>query len=126
MGLTDDLSDQFFADIVEICGRIQCDPLDMLGTMMNESGVRERARNATSNASGLIQFLPSTLAGLGYTGTPDTFRRLSADAQLPYVEQFFQPYVHYGLNTTARVYLAVFLPSILKQNPTNNTIIAQK
>lgn len=126
MGLTDDLSDQFFADVIDTCGRIQCDPIDLLGTMMNESGVKANARNAASNASGLIQFLPSTLVGLGYKGTPDAFRKLSADAQLPYVEKFFQPYVHFGLNTTARVYLAVFLPSILRQNPTNNTVIAQK
>jgi hypothetical protein len=126
MGLTNDLSDQFFTDIVDVCGRIACDPLDLLGVMMNESGVKANARNPTSNASGLIQFLPSTLAGLGYSGTPDDFRRLDADAQLPYVEAFFQPYVRYGLNSAARVYLAVFLPSALKQNPNNKTVIAQK
>jgi len=126
MGLTDDLSDQFFTDILDVCRRIQCDPLDLLGVMMNEIGVKANARNPTSNASGLIQFLPSTLAGLGYPDTPDDFRQLNADEQLPYVEAFFQPYVHFGLNSAARVYLAVFLPSALKQNPNNKTMIAQK
>jgi Putative peptidoglycan binding domain len=126
LSLTNDLSDSFFEDLIDLCGRLQCDALDLLGVMMAESNVTAAARNATSNASGLIQFLPSTLAHLGWTGTPDAFRKLSADQQLRYVEAYFQPYVHFGLNSAARVYQVVFLPSSLSLGSSFSTVIAKK
>jgi hypothetical protein len=124
--LTDDLSDQFFEDIIDLCARLQCDPLDMLSVMMAESAVKAAARNPISNASGLIQFLPSTLTHLGWTRTPEEFRRLNADQQLRYVEAYFQPYVHYGLDSAARVYQVVFLPSSLPLGSGFSTVIARK
>src|SRR5690348_2793002 len=99
MSQTGDLSDQFFQDIVGVSGRLELDPIDLPGVMMAESGVKPSANNPSSNASGLTQFLPSTLQHLGWTGTPQQFRQLSSDEQLPYVEQYFQPYVHFGLNS---------------------------
>jgi hypothetical protein len=126
MSLTPDLSDQFFADIADVCGRLQIDPLDLLGVMMAESNVKAAAQNPTSNASGLIQFLPSTLAHLGWTDTPQAFRQLSADQQLPYVEAYFQPYVHFVLDSAARVYQVVFLPSSLSLGSSMDTVIAEK
>lgn len=125
MGQTDDLSDQFFTDIVDVCSRLGCAPRDLLGVMMNESGVRANARNPTSDASGLIQFLPSTLAGLGFSGSTADFRNLSADEQLPWVELYFQPFVHFGLDSAARVYQAVFLPSSLQLGSDFSVVIAQ-
>src|SRR5437763_3664259 len=104
MSQTDDLSDQFFSDILDVADRLQLDALDLLGVMSAESNVKANAHNADSDASGLIQFLPSTLRNLGWTGTTQQFRQLSADDQLPYVENYFQPYAHFGLNSAARVY----------------------
>ena len=75
MSLTDDLTDAFFDDIIDLCGRLRIDAMDLLGVMMAESNVKANAKNPTSNASGLIQFLPSTLAHLGWTGTPESFRQ---------------------------------------------------
>lgn len=126
MSLTDDLSDQFFQDIIDVCGRLQIDPTDLLGVMMAESNVKAAAKNQTSNASGLIQFLPSTLKNLGWTDTPEAFRTLDAADQLPYVEAYFQPYVKYNLNTAARVYQVVFLPASLSYGSTFDTVIAEK
>ena len=126
MSQTDDLSDQFFQDIVDVSGRLQLEPLDLLGVMMAESGVKAASNNPSSNASGLIQFLPSTLQHLGWTGTPQQFRQLSAEEQLPYVEQYFQPYVHFGLNSAARVYQVVFLPSSLQLGSSPNTVIVEQ
>lgn len=126
MSLTADLSDQFFDDIVDLCGRLRVEPLDLLGVMMAESNVKANARNPVSDASGLIQFLPSTLASLGWTDTPDAFRQMSADDQLPYVEAYFQPYVHFGLDSAARVYQVVFLPSSLSLGSSFDTVIAEK
>jgi hypothetical protein len=126
MSLTDDLSDQFFDDINPMCDRLQIEPLDMLGVMMAESSVKASAQNPNSNASGLIQFLPSTLQRLGWTGTPQDFRRLAAEDQLPYVERYFQPFVHFGLNNVARVYQVVFLPSSLSLGSSPDTVIVDQ
>lgn len=126
MSLTDDLSDDFFQDIIDVCGRQRIDPMNLLGVMMAESNVKANAKNPTSNASGLIQFLPSTLKHLGWTDSPEAFRRLDADEQLPYVEAHFKPYAHFGLDTAARVYQVVFLPSSLSLGSSMNTIIAKK
>jgi len=126
MSLTDDLSDAFFDAAINLCGRLNIDPMDLLGVMMAESNVRAAAKNPSSNASGLIQFLPSTLAHLGWTGTPEDFRKLTAEQQLPYVEAYFQPYVHFGLNSAARVYQVVFLPGSLPIGSDFSTVIAEK
>ncbi|HLJ56485.1 MAG TPA: peptidoglycan-binding domain-containing protein [Chthonomonadaceae bacterium] len=126
MSLTDDLSDQFFADIIDMSGRLQLDPTDMLSVMMAESNVKANAHNANSDASGLIQFLPSTLQHLGWTGTTAQFRLLDADDQLPYVERYFKPYVHFVLDSAARVYQVVFLPSSLSLGSSMDTIIVQQ
>jgi hypothetical protein len=126
MSLTDDLSDEFFDDTINLCDRLGIDPMDLLGVMMAESNVKANAKNPTSNASGLIQFLPSTLTHLGWTGTPEEFRKLTATRQLPYVEAYFQPYVHFGLTSAARVYQVVFLPSSLPLGSDFKTVIAAK
>ncbi len=126
MSLTDDLPDQFFSDMLDIAGRLQLEALDLLGVMMAESSVKANAHNAGSDASGLIQFLPSTLQHLGWTGSTQAFRQLSADDQLPYVERYFQPYTHYNLNSAARVYQVVFLPSSLSLGSSMDTVIVQQ
>src|SRR5437763_1050762 len=108
LSLTDDLSDGLFQDLLDVCERLSIDPVDLLGVMMAESNVRANAKNAVSNASGLIQFLPSTLTHVGWTGTPQAFRQLSAAKQLPFVEKHFKPYAKFGLSTAARVYQVVF------------------
>ena len=126
MSLTDDLSDRFFSGILDVAGRLQLDALDLLGVMMAESNVKASAHNANSDASGLIQFLPSTLRKLGWTGSMQQFRRLTAEDQLPYVERYFQPFAHLNLNTAARVYQVVFLPSSLSLGSSMDTVIVQQ
>lgn len=126
MALTDDLSDAFFQGVADISDALGCAPTDLLGVMMAESNVRADAHNATTNASGLIQFLPSTLRGVGYGGSPESFRALDAADQLPYVEEFFQPYAKYGLNSAGRVYQAVFFPKSLEMGSSPDTMIAEQ
>lgn len=109
---TQDLSDAFFAKLRAACERIGASPFDVLGVMMNESGVRADAKNPTADANGLIQFMGDTLKGLGWEGTSEAFRRLSAEEQVPYVEAYFAP--HKGkLGSPAACYLCTFLPALL-------------
>src|SRR5205807_2362594 len=105
--LTSDLSDAFFRGVVDLCGRLRIDPFDLLGVMLAESQVRADAWNARTDAGGLIQLLPSALADVGWAGPTEEFRRLNAAEQLPYVEAYLQPYVHFGLGSAARLYQVV-------------------
>ena len=94
--------------------------------MMSESGVKATAHNPNGDASGLIQFMPKILVGLGWTSGPDAFRELSAEEQLPFVEKFFTPYVPKGLSSAARLYQATFLPATLDLGSEPNTVICQQ
>lgn len=111
--ITADLSDAFFDLVRSTSETLGCQPIDLLGVMMNESGVRATARNQSSDASGLIQFMPTILVGLGWDAGPAAFRELTAEQQMPYVERFFRPYVNQGLSPAARLYQATFLPATL-------------
>src|SRR4051812_17017259 len=95
-GMTlNDLSPLFFVELSAMCARLGCDPFDLLRVIYAESGVSASAENAASGASGLIQLMPFNLASVGWAGTPQTFRQLSAEAQLLYVERYFEPWKAY-------------------------------
>lgn len=123
MAQTDDLSERFFTELKAMCARLGCHPLDMLKVMFSEGGVRAEAHNPASDASGLIQFIPSTLRGLGWTDGTAAFRRLTAEEQVPWVEKFFQPFKSKGLTTVTRVYQAVFLPASLDAGASDDTVV---
>lgn len=110
---TKDIDALFFPKLDEIAGELDAKSLDMLSVMFSESGVRADACNPNGSASGLIQFMPSTLAGLGWTHGSAAFRTLSATAQLPFVRRYYAP--HKGhLGSVAGLYVATFLPALLK------------
>ena len=123
MAQTDDLSPGFFTELKAMCTRLGCDPLDMLKVMFSEGGCSATAHNPASDASGLIQFIPSTLRGLGWNDSMAAFRQLSAEQQLPWVEAFFQPWRSKGLTTVTRVYQAVFLPASLDSGASDDTVV---
>jgi len=116
------LTDAFFHELKAISARLGSDPGDLLAVMVSESNVDPKAQNPHGKATGLIQFMPQTLKGLGWTAGPDAFATLSAEQQLPYVEKYYRP--HRGKLTSAgRLYQATFLPATLK-NSTESTVIA--
>lgn len=109
---TPDLSPTFFDELDRVCRSVQCHKAHLLAVMMAESGVRAKACNPNGGASGLIQFMPAILVGLGWKTGPEAFRRLAAHEQLPFVERYYAP--HRGkLTTTAALYVATFLPADL-------------
>jgi hypothetical protein len=117
------LSDQFFVSLKGVCQRVRCAPEDLLGVMESESGVRPDVQNPHGKATGLIQFMPNTLVGLGWTQGPDAFKTLTAEQQLPFVEKFFAPHATEGLTSAGRLYQATFLPATLPGS-NESTIIA--
>ena len=109
---THDLPDAFFSGLVRVCDEVGCAPADLLAVMQNESAIRADAHNPNGDASGLIQFMPPILRGLGYLQGDAAFRRLSAVDQLPFVARYLRPHAGKLVNATA-VYLAVFLPALI-------------
>lgn len=122
---TPDLSDGFFLKLINACEEIEASPLDMIGVMQNESGVRAAAHNANGNASGIIQFMPFILHGLGWLTGDAAFRLLSAEDQVPFVRRYFAP--HKGqLGSTAALYCATFLPALLPNAGDPNFVLCAK
>lgn len=124
--MTDDLPDQFFVELTRVCQSLGCDPADLLAVIASESQVRPDAQHKSSRATGLIQFMPKTLQGLGWTDGPDAFRRLPAVAQLTYVQKYFQPFVRHGLGSSGRLYQATFLPGTLARGADPATVVCAK
>ncbi|GBF07821.1 hypothetical protein DAERI_180012 [Deinococcus aerius] len=120
---TGDLPDEFFPGVSGVASGIGAQPLHLLQVMMAESGIRPDAHNPHGHASGLIQFMPATLARLGWTAGHEAFRRLSAPEQLPFVLRFYGPYRPAGLTSTARLYQATFLPATLPLGSDPNTVL---
>ncbi len=80
------LSQQFFNKVVEISNKLNCNPNDLLALMNSESGLNSTAVNKKSNATGLIQFMPSTADNLGTSCA--ALKSMSPEEQLVYVEKY--------------------------------------
>jgi Transglycosylase SLT domain len=121
--LGDGPAPEFFAALRVVCADLGCAPLDMLGLMMRESGVRPTAQHHLTKAAGLIQLMPATLKRLGWGSSPEEFVRVSAAQQLAYVYRYFAPYARHGLDSAGRLYQATFLPATLSHGPAPGTVV---
>lgn len=121
--LTADLSDGFFAAMRAVAANLRTQPQFMLDVMNSESGIRASAHNPNGHASGIIQFMPATLLGLGWTQGHEAFRQLTAEEQMPFVERYYRPFERQGLNSTARLYQATFLPATLNRGSEPDTVL---
>lgn len=117
--ITKDVSDNFFPKLKEVAEQLDADPVHMLAVMYSESGCRADAWNDNPkslppeqryNASGLIQFMPPTLTGVGYFQGHAAFRKLTPTAQLTYVLRYYLPFKG-KLKSPAALYTATFLPA---------------
>src|ERR1700688_1273854 len=107
----------FYQKLLEVSNDVQMKPEDLLNVMAVESGIDPTAHNMGGNASGLLQFMPSTLKNLGFQGTHGDFRQLSAVDQLDYVKKLILGNMRYNggpFRSAAQYYVANFLPVALK------------
>lgn len=124
---TADLDDAFFTRLREVAREVGAEPLDMLSVMMSESGVSASATNPNGHATGLIQFMPATLAALRYNGTWQDFRHLTATQQLEWVERYYKPWTaKAGGWSVASLYQATFLPATLGNSDPGHVIAARQ
>lgn len=101
----------FKAKVIEISGRLKCDPNHLMAVMAFESAesFAPDKRNPISGATGLIQFMPSTAAGLG-TSLP-ALAAMTAIDQLDFVEKHFRSIVgSKPLPSLSDVYMTVLWP----------------
>ncbi len=120
--LTDDIDDRFFPTLQIVAMELGARAVHMLSVMYSESSCRADAWNDNPkslpperryNASGLIQFMPPILVGLGWTAGHAAFRRLTATEQLAWVGRYYRPYRGY-LGSVGGLYVATFLPALIK------------
>lgn len=117
------LSDAFFAALVDLGKRHRTDPVVYLDVWNSESHLQPTAVNPSSNAQGLNEMMPRTLAGLG---APSNFAALSGESQLPWIERLIAG--GEGLNggpfaTAERYYHANFFPRTMPRGQSPDTVI---
>ncbi|MBP9779809.1 transglycosylase SLT domain-containing protein [Candidatus Gracilibacteria bacterium] len=96
--------------IQSVCEHLGINPDDLKVVMIKESKINPKIVNGTSNATGLIQFMPKTARGLGTT--VGHLRGMSGVDQLTYVQKYFEPY-RGKLGSVEDLYLATFYPAAL-------------
>lgn len=117
------LPDAFFDRFVGVAEELGADAVQ-LGTIVHmESGFRAHARNAKSNASGLIQWMPENVP---HGMTPEQLRGLSELAQLEFVRDWFaarrQMIGGRRWDPPGLLYLTVFAPGRLSPTANGSTV----
>jgi Bacterial SH3 domain len=106
----DNTSQSFRNKVVQIASRIQVKPIFLMAVMSFETGgtFSPSIRSPASGATGLIQFIAPTAAGLGTSLS--ALAQMSAIEQLDFVEKYFRPFMD-RLQTLEDTYMAVLFPS---------------
>lgn len=104
---------EFMNSLQELSGEIWCNPEDLIFVMYCESKLDPTAVNKYSNASWLLQWLPSTAKWLWTT--TQKLLQLPAKDQLIYVYKFLdQNDRGQTLDTPEKLYASVFYPKYLE------------
>jgi hypothetical protein len=107
----DKLSPADLTALVDAANWIGINPDWLAAAIKFESGFSPSIPNGSgSGAVGLIQFMPSTAAGLG-TST-EALRQMTFRDQLEYVKKYFAPY-RGKLSSLEDTYLAIFYPAFI-------------
>jgi len=111
----------FLPELQAVAARLGTRPEWLLNVMACESSFIPSARNQQpgQTASGLMQIIEETAAGLGTTTA--AIRRMNPVEQLRLVEKYYRPF-RGRLNTLADVYLAAFRGFLVEGGP--ETVIA--
>jgi hypothetical protein len=107
------VSPEFRGKVLGICGSFRWPRFYanyLMACMAFETGETFRSditNAAGSGATGLIQFMPSTAAGLGCTTTD--LACMSAEEQLGMVERYFKPYAK-RIQNLPDMYMSILMP----------------
>lgn len=127
------LGPNFYPKLVQMASELNMKPEDILAVMVSESGINPAANEKRYHASGLMQFMPNTLKGLGYKGNWSDFIKLNGEKQLDYAKQYIADKIRYSgapITSAAQFYVAEFWPVALKlpgiQNGNPNAVIVEE
>lgn len=89
--------DAFLFRLYDLCADLRCSFRDMMFVIAAECGFDPKKRNRSSNAQGLVQFLPpkGTLNYSKYGFGNKTPGDFSATQQLPYVKKYYEGRAYY-------------------------------
>lgn len=104
------LTDNFLRKNAELATWLNVNPEHLLTVYYIESRFNPKAVNPLSNATGIIQWMPSTAQWLGTTTA--YLKTLTAEQQLDWVKKYMAPY-RGRMKNIADVYLAVFFPAAI-------------
>lgn len=110
------LGSNFYPKLVQMTSELGMKPEDLVAIMVSESGISPSAGKGNA-AAGLVQFMPDTLHGVGFSGTQNDFRMLSGEDQLPYIKKLIENSMRYNggpFTSAAQYYVANFYPVALK------------
>jgi len=105
--------EKFFERVQQIADTLQIDANWLMAVMAIESSLDPKRVNATTKATGLIQFMPETAKELGTTTS--ALLNMTNLQQLEYVLKYLKRYKS-KLNTFTDTYLAVFYPAACGKN----------
>ena len=107
------VNEPFAAAIVKTADDLDIDPFALTNLIFLESGLNPRAINSRSGASGLIQFMPATAAGLGTSVA--AIRSMSAVQQMLWVQEYLRRAQarHGSLRKPKDLMLSVFYPAYI-------------
>ncbi len=114
------LGSGFSAKCEKTAAYLGCNVNDLLAMMYSESGLQTTARNKSSNAIGLIQFMPSTLQANGYS--TEQVASMSGVQQLDVIADIFmkaKKMAGYGANQKidgGTLYAINWLPAYAKSD----------
>lgn len=97
----------FKAKLEKVASALGVKSSDLMAIFKQESGVNPQAVNASSGATGLIQFMPDTARRLGTT--TEEIKNMDGVQQLDYVYKYFKM-TGVGNGTLGDLYMAVFMP----------------
>lgn len=100
----------FTNKVNEIAGKLKVNPNWLMQVMYSESRINPQAVNPYSNATGLIQFMPSTATALGTSVL--ALKNMTAIQQLDFVYKYFLPYTG-KMSSYYDVYAATFFPAMI-------------
>jgi hypothetical protein len=109
------VSSAFEKKVKEICKDLGIKPdwLMLLMYFETASTFRPSIQNPTTNATGLIQFMPSTARGLGTT--VEALKMMDSVEQLDWVKKYLNQYPVNLAKSYGELYLAVFYPLALRK-----------
>lgn len=123
---TNHLPEEFFKKIISISKKLDCDPSHLMAVINLETAGTFKAsiQNSSSNATGLIQFMPKTATNMGTS--IEKLANMSEVEQLDYVEKYLldrkKERKIKGKVDATTLYCLIFWPDAA--NKENNYLIA--